>query len=236
MEIDTRKKEKRKKRESRKSSKYNNPNTKNDKKKELKEHFLTDKEKIDERSEVDTYFGKSMLWSSNSSFSRTSNGHLPPFLDAIKRGDIGQIQKLWDEVIIGDVKTFTHPSPDVELRNSQEISRDGSFTDDNEIPNNAFHIAAYYNQPDSIEFLVDAVKTSMESKDYLLILHARNKEGKTPLHIAAYLQNPKCMENLVKVDGLNLDIHDNNQVTPLHIASFYGNDQVGTLSFSNSLF
>jgi ankyrin repeat protein len=69
-----------------------------------------------------------------------------------------------------------------------------------------------------------------------MILHAPNKEGKSVLHIAAYLSLPQTMEQLVAVPGVNLGLQDSNGCTPLHIAAYYGNVDVGKFIFSEIIF
>jgi len=111
-------------------------------------HFLTAQEKESELTSIENSFGKEFLFCNNSSFGRSLNGTLHPFLAAIKDGNVSLMSELWSSTNVEEAKNFTQKEEGKELKPST------SFADDNEIPNNAFHIATYFNQPEALEWLI----------------------------------------------------------------------------------
>jgi len=106
-------------------------------------HFLTTQEKESELANIENTFGKDFLFCNNSSFGRCADGNLHPFLAAVKDGNVALMSELWSSTNVEEAKNFTQKEEGKELKPST------SFADDNEIPNNAFHIATYYNKPEA---------------------------------------------------------------------------------------
>jgi hypothetical protein len=65
------------------------------------------------------------------------------------------MKSLWESVLTEDVKQSGSPET---ARANKNTNTAFAFTDDNDIPNNALHIAAYYDKPESIHFLLHKVR------------------------------------------------------------------------------
>lgn len=103
-----------------------------------------------------------------------------------------------------------------------------SLTDVDGKKNNVFHLAARRNHDSTLKELL---KFAPSHEELLEILNSKNRRGKSSLHLAATHPDSSCLDILLEIEGINLDITTKRKQTPLHIAISYSNEIGGILPF-----
>ncbi|NGX38687.1 MAG: hypothetical protein K1000chlam2_01864, partial [Chlamydiae bacterium] len=85
---------------------------------------------------------------------------------------------------------------------------------------NILHLAIHFNQIDVLEYLLNNYSEICKH-----LIKNKNKEGLTPLALAAYLDRPKALI-LLHTKGANIEVRNYLQQTPLHLAAKAGNHEI----------
>lgn len=105
-----------------------------------------------------------------------------------------------------------------------------TLTDENE--NTVLHRASFFSSYEIIEILISTLKRNfgMEFPKFILTyVNAKNREGNTALHFAAFNGNIKIIKYLIEL-GADLDISNNRGLNVLHFAS-QGNQPASLIYF-----
>ena len=90
----------------------------------------------------------------------------------------------------------------------------------------ALHDACFKGSREVATHLLEVAFRELDSERFAQFINARNYQGKTPLHDAASTDRPRIVRLLVAKYNADYAVSNANGVTPLHMASFNGHNEV----------